>query len=73
MGSIYESYVDNNYDDKSISMDALEEIWGKNYVHPNINVKDSILKICDHIRQVQSQWKGAEISEKLWAKVYTRS
>ena len=45
-------------------MSALDGIWGGNYVHPYINARDSILKICDRIRQAQNKWKGAELLAK---------
>ena len=33
-------------------------------VHPKINASDAKLKIHTHIKQVKSEWKGAELSEK---------
>ena len=57
--SIDESSEDNNSDHESISTDALKYILYGRYVHPDINARDSRLKIRDHIRQGKSDWKGA--------------
>ena len=43
---------------------ALEDIWYGNYVHTNINARDSRLKIYDRIKQAQSEWKEAELLQK---------
>ena len=64
MDSIDDSYSDDNSDDEYISMDGIKGIWYGNYAHPNINARYSRLKICDRIRQVKSEWKGAELSQK---------
>ena len=61
--SIDESYADSNYDDESINTNSLEDIQNLNHVHPNINARDSILRIPDRIRQAQSEWKGMELLE----------
>ena len=58
LDSIDESYTDN-YSDGYISTKALEDIWDGNYVHPYINARDSRFRICDRIRQAQSEWKVA--------------
>ena len=42
-------------------MNAAKEIWGGNYMHPNINAIGTILKIHDPISQAQSEWKVAEL------------
>ena len=73
MARINESYAENNSNEESISMNDLEDIRDGNYVHPNINARYARLKICDHIRQAHSEWKGAEISEKGREKFYIRS
>ena len=62
---IYESYVDDGYYDESISMKALKNIRGGNYLHPYIKARDSRLKIFDCVSQAQSEWKGEETSDKL--------
>ena len=49
--SIDKSSADDSADNKSISTDDLEDIWDGSYIHPNINARDVILKIFDHIRQ----------------------
>ena len=56
--SIDESSTDYDSDDGYICMNALEEIWDENYVHPDINARYARLKIRDRIRQAQSEWKG---------------
>ena len=56
--SIDESSTDYDSDDGYIYMNALEEIWDENHVHPDINARYARLKICDRIRQAQSEWKG---------------
>ena len=64
MDSNDESSADNNDDDKSTSIDDLENMWEGNRKHPNINARDIRLKICDRIRQTKSEWKGAELPTK---------
>ena len=51
---IYESYEDNDYDDRSISMNYLEDIWDGSYIHPDINTRYARLKIRNHIKQAQN-------------------
>ena len=55
LASVDESCADDNPDDEYISTDNLEDIWGANYAHLNINVRDARLKIRDHIRQEQNE------------------
>ena len=50
---IYDSYVDNGYDDGSISMKCCKDIRGGNYLHPYIKARGSRLKICDCIIKTQ--------------------
>ena len=64
MSPIDETYIDNDYDDESISTNALEEIQYGNYLHTDINARDTRLKINDHIRQWKSERKGVELSAK---------
>ena len=52
-----------------MSTDALGEIRDGNHVHPINNAIYSRLKIHDHIRQAQIEWKGAELSVKVMGKV----
>ena len=42
-------------------MNSAKDIWGGNYMHPNINAIDTILKVHDPISQAQSEWKVAEL------------
>ena len=37
----------------------LEDICDGSQTHPNVNIIESHYKICDRIRQIQSEWKGA--------------
>ena len=62
--SIDESYADDNYDDKYICIYDLEDIRDVSYVYPNINVRDTKLKIYYLNRQFQNKWKGLELSAK---------
>ena len=54
----------DNYDDYSISTENIKSIRDRRYLHPNINKEYAILRIYDHIRQAQNDWKRAELSEK---------
>ena len=63
LASINEASVDENSDEESISTDNLEDIWDGRYVHLNINARYARLKILDHIRQTQNEWKVSELSE----------
>ena len=40
-------------------MHNIKDIQYGNQVHPDINSREARLKIHDHIRQSQSEWKGA--------------
>ena len=42
-----------------ISTDMLEDIRDGSQTHPNVNKREARYKICDRIRQRQSEWKGA--------------
>ena len=63
MASIDESYIYDYFDDIYISTNDIEDIWGENYVHTDINVGDSRLKIRDRIMWAQSECKQEELSE----------
>ena len=60
--SIDESSIEYDSDDGSISTNAIEDIRDGSYIYSDINARYAVLKICDHIRQAQSEWKGAELS-----------
>ena len=64
MDSIDESYTYYNSDNGSISKNALEEILDGIQIHPDINARYARLKICDRIKETQSEWKEEEISAK---------
>ena len=57
MAPIDYPYIDNDSDNGYISTNALEEIQDGNYLHTDINTRDTILQIHDHIRQGKSEWK----------------
>ena len=46
-------------DNDLISTEMLENIHDGSQTHPNINRREACYKICDRIRQRQSEWKGA--------------
>ena len=41
-----------------ISTEMLEDIRSGSQTHPNVNKREARYKICDRIRQKESQWKG---------------
>ena len=47
-----------------ISMEMLEKICDGSQSHPNVNQREACHKIHDHIRQRQSEWKGALLSTR---------
>ena len=51
-------YGDESYHDL-ISREMLENIRDDSQSHPIVNRIESRYKICDNIRQRQSEWKGA--------------
>ena len=69
LASIDESSSDDNSDEEYISTDNIEDIRYGSHVHPNINSRDTILKIHDHIIQAKSEWKGSELSWKMTVKI----
>ena len=42
-----------------ISTEMLEDIRDGTQTHPNVNKMEARYKICDRVRQKESQWKGA--------------
>ena len=42
-----------------ISAEMLEDICDGSQTHPNVNKREASYKIRDHVRQKESQWKGA--------------
>ena len=52
------SYGDDS-DHDLISMEMLEDICDRSHTQPNINRREAHCKICDCMRQSQSEWKGA--------------
>ena len=42
-----------------ISTEMLVDIRDRSHTHPNINRRETRYKICDSIKQRQSEWKGA--------------
>ena len=57
LASIDESSTDYDYDDGSIRRNALKDIRDGSCIHPYINVTHTRLKMRDHIKQAQSEWK----------------
>ena len=55
LASIDDPYTDDDYDDRSISTDTLEEIQDGSQIHPEINTRDARLKIFYHIKQTKSE------------------
>ena len=40
-------------------METLEDIRDVSHTHPTVNKREALCKICDRIKQRQSEWKGA--------------
>ena len=38
-------------------MNDIYDIWDGNEIHPELNAGDYILKMCDHMKQTQNEWK----------------
>ena len=49
---------DESYHDL-ISTEMLKYIHDRSQTHPNVNKREARYKIRDHVRQRQSEWKGA--------------
>ena len=49
---------DGESDHDIISTEMLENIRDESQSHTNVNQRESCYKICDRIRQRQSEWKG---------------
>ena len=52
-----------------ISTEMLEDIRGRSQTNPNVNRRETRYKICDPIRQRQSEWKGALKATRSMGKV----
>ena len=50
----------------------LEDSVDGSQIHPDVNARDYTLKICDHIKRTQNEWKGEELSAKSIGKVLHR-
>ena len=48
----------NDYDDKTMSTAMLEDIRGGSKSRASENRREARYKICDHIKQIQMEWKG---------------
>ena len=55
-------------DNDLISTEMLEDIFDGSQTHPNVNRREARYKICDHIRQRQSEWKGASKAKRSMGK-----
>ena len=49
-------------DAEPMSTQMLEDIRDGNQSHPRVNRRDALYKICDCIKQIQAEWKGALLS-----------
>ena len=49
----------NGSDHDIISTEMLERVSDRSQSHPNVNIRESCYRICDRIRQRQSEWKEA--------------
>ena len=65
-------YSGNESDHDLISKEMLEDIRDRSQSHPNVNKIESRYKICDSIRQRQSEWKSALKLPETSVKFYTR-
>ena len=61
---IDESSTDNEYNGGSISTSTIEDIQNGNKIHPELNARDARLKISECIKQMQNEWKVAQLSAK---------
>ena len=50
---------DDKSEDEAMSTEMLEEIWQGSQSHLSVNRREARYKIRDHIKQGQSEWKGA--------------
>ena len=69
LASIDDSYTYNDSDDGYISMNDVEEIQDGSYAYSYINTIDARLKIRDHIKQPQNEWKESELLANSMGKV----
>ena len=63
--SVDDSSTDDDYDDVSLSKNAIEDIWDEKRAHLDINARYYRLKIRDNIRQAISKCKGSELSVEI--------
>ena len=68
MDSIDELSTYDNSDDGYISTNSLEDTWDGSQINPELNARDAIINICDHIKQTKNEWKVAELSENRMGK-----
>ena len=61
--SIDESPTYDESDDGSIIMKDIKDIQDRSQIYPDINTRDARLKICESIKQTQTEWKGSELWE----------
>ena len=66
--SIDELSTEDEYDDGSISTNALEDIRYGSQIKSYINARDGRLKVWDHIKQMENERKGEEMSENSMGK-----
>ena len=49
-------------EDEHMSTEMLEEILGVSQSPPSTNMREAHYKICDHIKQRKTEWKGSLLS-----------
>ena len=58
----------DKYDDRNMSTEMLEKIRDGSKSHPSVNRREALYKISDHIKQRQTEQKGALISTQKMGK-----
>ena len=49
----------NEFDDEPMSMEVLKDIFDSSKYHTSVNMREARYKICDCIKQIQTEWKQA--------------
>ena len=57
--SIDESPTYNYSNGGYTSTNVIKEIWDRRKIHPDINTRNTRLKMCEHILKTKNEWKGA--------------
>ena len=59
----------DGYDDEPMSMEMLEDIQDSRKSHLSVNRRETRYKICDCIKQIQTEWKEVLLSTQNIVKV----